>query len=575
MRILIFVLFFASLFIADVTFAENCIAKSGVTVCDKYFIPSTSSDYNDDLAGFLALVSDEVYKEEQMDRTETLRKFKFESGSTNFYNGKDNTQVQTALRYIQGKRIILTVFRGTDFSKIMDVLTNLNIFKTDWMSEKECDNKKPQVHKGFNSALSGYIDSEVHHKIINDYENTDIFVITGHSLGGALATLYYAYLHDNGVKDENILVYTFGAPSVGDKCFFEHYKNGKNFHRIRNIYDPVPFLAYLAFILNDNALKEKLEELAKSSPLSFYRSDKKKMKAARKTIFKKILGLEVVDKSIGAFNTAVKKKYTFRHIGKMRVYKDGNIVKEYESMGIRNLIDIFNMSEHYMKGYLANFVCKFSDAHNDKKHKWFEEPTKILCKLGIVKGYEDENDANSFKPGQSVNRAEFLKMVLLASDKHKDHEEFYEDYRSNTVSVDDVPSDEWYSGFVKYALSEGIVEGYPPDKKKFKPYKYITRAEAAKILVKGFNFNIENSKECNDKNKAFPDLDCQAWYYNYVHTLKREGIVAGFKDGDDEGNFKPGKLINRAGAVKMVCEAVFPEDEHCKLPQIIRTTVNF
>lgn len=50
--------------------------------------------------------------------------------------------------------------------------------------------------------------------------------ITGHSLGGMLATLLSAYFLDNGYQSGfNLTTYTFAAPSAGNQQFADHYKS--------------------------------------------------------------------------------------------------------------------------------------------------------------------------------------------------------------------------------------------------------------------------------------------------------------------------------------------------------------
>jgi len=44
-------------------------------------------------------------------------------------------------------------------------------------------------------------------------------ILTGHSLGGAIATLAASYFVEKGVQPENIEVYTFGAPPLASKGF--------------------------------------------------------------------------------------------------------------------------------------------------------------------------------------------------------------------------------------------------------------------------------------------------------------------------------------------------------------------
>lgn len=47
-------------------------------------------------------------------------------------------------------------------------------------------------------------------------------VVTGHSLGGALATHALVALTSNGVKVDSF--YSFGSPRVGDTAFFNFVK---------------------------------------------------------------------------------------------------------------------------------------------------------------------------------------------------------------------------------------------------------------------------------------------------------------------------------------------------------------
>ena len=64
---------------------------------------------------------------------------------------------------------------------------------------------------------------------------------------------------------------------------------------------------------------------------------------------------------------------------------------------------------------------------------------------GIVQGYSDGN----FKPANSINRAEFLKIVMEASGKEAKGKDCYKDVK-----------DAWYSGYVCAATKLGLVNGY-------------------------------------------------------------------------------------------------------------------
>lgn len=71
--------------------------------------------------------------------------------------------------------------------------------------------------------------------------------ITGHSLGGALATLAAVDIATNTIFSSPI-VYTFGAPRVGDPSFVKYYNYTVPIHwRIQNKYDIVPHLPTLVY----------------------------------------------------------------------------------------------------------------------------------------------------------------------------------------------------------------------------------------------------------------------------------------------------------------------------------------
>ncbi|NUM34686.1 MAG: hypothetical protein HUU50_09085 [Candidatus Brocadiae bacterium] len=147
-------------------------------------------------------------------------------------------------KFREEKPFIVIAFRGTEPDDYRDILTdivvmkrkhesrNFNIhagffeaFKILWGTPTDYDNIKIEGNKGIINYLSK----------INLEKNIPIY-ITGHSLGGAIATLA-AYEYNPTAT------YTFGQPRVGDKSFLEHFeantKLSKSFYRIVNNADIV------------------------------------------------------------------------------------------------------------------------------------------------------------------------------------------------------------------------------------------------------------------------------------------------------------------------------------------------
>ena len=87
------------------------------------------------------------------------------------------------------------------------------------------------------------MDTAVKPSLIFDNPGKTPVVIAGHSLGAALTTMYAAYMAAAGPNGENLSVYTFASPKVGDVTFADTYNNlvPANY-RIYNKPDLVPDL---------------------------------------------------------------------------------------------------------------------------------------------------------------------------------------------------------------------------------------------------------------------------------------------------------------------------------------------
>ena len=112
----------------------------------------------------------------------------------------------------------------------------------------------PKVHRGFNS----YADLTLRMLLASgSYEFLEQFrreedahlLLTGHSLGGAVATIAGQRLIDFGFAPERLQVITFGAPAVGNKAFKQMYGDRMNLIRVTNTQDPVP-LVFQAVLRN-------------------------------------------------------------------------------------------------------------------------------------------------------------------------------------------------------------------------------------------------------------------------------------------------------------------------------------
>lgn len=125
-----------------------------------------------------------------------------------------------------------------------------------------------------------------------------------------------------------------------------------------------------------------------------------------------------------------------------------------------------------------------------------------LQEHGIINGYPD----GSFKPNNSVNRAEFLKIILNGGRIPLDI--------NQPTPFPDVNHSAWYAPYLKKAYAQGWINGYPDG--TFKPEQTINKVEALKVLAKVQNWQLNNYTN----TQPFNDTALNEWYTPYITYAK-------------------------------------------------------
>jgi len=166
-----------------------------------------------------------------------------------------------------------------------------------------------------------------------------------------------------------------------------------------------------------------------------------------------------------------------------------------------------------------------------------------LYYLGIVKGYDD----GTFKDLNKVNRAEFAKMLVEASDLDYS---IFNNLSYCFTDVNDLP-EHWYAPAVCASMSSGWVQGY--NNGTYGPARNITRIEAYKIVLKVFNFDIPDNSEI--VVLPYSDLDSNAWYLGVAQAVKDYGL-------NPSGSYwlNPNEEITRGEVSTMIYTAMGVKD---------------
>jgi|WetSurMetagenome_2_1015567.scaffolds.fasta_scaffold39648_5 hypothetical protein len=168
---------------------------------------------------------------------------------------------------------------------------------------------------------------------------------------------------------------------------------------------------------------------------------------------------------------------------------------------------------------------------------WAQSYIQKAVDAGYISGYSD----NTFKPDTFINRAEVTKLIALWKDKTSG------DTACRSSIFKDVPCTEWYTGYIIYLATKGIVQGYLDE--TFRPGKTISRAEALKMIVYVADLQITDT---TNETLSFKDIATDAWYHKVVLIGVKLGLISGYSDR----TFRPDAPITRAEFTKIFAEAL-------------------
>lgn len=156
----------------------------------------------------------------------------------------------------------------------------------------------------------------------------------------------------------------------------------------------------------------------------------------------------------------------------------------------------------YVRNPCPESIEKFSDLSGDDP---YAEAITGLQREGVLKGYPD----GTFRSTNPVSRVELLKMLLQVLGGYRPTTDTANAiYALKGLTFTDVYAKEWYIPYLRRAVEQGWVKGYPDG--TVKPGSPVVFAEAAKLIASAYNMDVGIS---------------EPWYRAYVDALGRQAAI--------------------------------------------------
>lgn len=177
----------------------------------------------------------------------------------------------------------------------------------------------------------------------------------------------------------------------------------------------------------------------------------------------------------------------------------------------------FNLSRNYFR---------------DTQKHWAENQINNFVDKGYINGYHD----NTFKPDNSITRAEFVRILNNTFGLTKLSGKVFNDTTNH-----------WARKDIDIAVTNGVCNGKSTT--EFKPDDSITREEAALMIA-----NYKKIKDTNhDKLNIFYDnKEVSSWAKDGVEGAIENGYMNGYSENN---TFRPKNNITRAEAVSTLSRA--------------------
>lgn len=487
------------------------------------------------------------------------------------------------------KRVIAITFRGTQFGNPSQQFPDLAIDASAGSVQYALGDANNKVHEGFYASenamellensiqISGISLGTLIANSAKAGASGDIFWVSGHSLGGGIATLYAARLLDRGINRDNLLVYTFGAPAAGNANFKDVFFNSAkltkkiNLYRFRDKNDAIPYSTYAAIIrTNVRDLANGMQDITDGNYL------------AASTHLKKFTTDSILDALISSVTP-----WPFNHIGYPITFSDGyilgdgtppekfTIMKEFVGTAFphhamtnyywniqvsgSNIPRSGTTQDSLLSGiltvtdtnggfgtntgtvmvtipYSTPFEPLFKKTFPKTKHHQGESITYLA---NITSWSPQKVTANIFSDTLSDVKA--IKSTIIISVNNSSYNKITE----FTYPFKDISSNHWASEAISNLWGLGLVHGIG-DTKNFGPKALVTRAEFLSMIIRSKAGDI-TAKPSVSPFDDVPLTGDGSWFAPYANYANINGYAHGTACADNNIAvcFRPNDPVSR------------------------------
>jgi murein DD-endopeptidase MepM/ murein hydrolase activator NlpD len=167
--------------------------------------------------------------------------------------------------------------------------------------------------------------------------------------------------------------------------------------------------------------------------------------------------------------------------------KDHGVIDGYPDGTFKpsSVVSRVEVLKFILKGANARLISVAKLPFKDTKTgQWYSDFVATGFSKDIVKGYND----STFKPENTVSRAEFIKMLVVAMELKIDTYVTRDPFK-------DVSKDAWYALYVKFAKDKNIIDARG---EYFRPDEGMTREEVADALYRAIILKVSGADKYSD-----------------------------------------------------------------------------